>query len=289
MPITERAAAKINLYLHVTGKRADGYHLLDSLVVFAGIGDAAADVVMVEEAKSFALTIDGPYGHALAGEDVQNNLITKAVMRLAEKKNRRADVVIHLIKNLPLASGIGGGSADAAAALRALAKIWELDADDPDLREAARQTGADMTACLINHPLYFGGIGDEIEEIPRLPAMGMLLVNPNAALPTAPVFKARQGDFTPANRLRPMPVSPQDFADALATRRNDLETPAMHICPAVGDVLTVLRQQKNILLARMSGSGATCFGLFETVAEAQEAAALMKAQHPQWWVAPTGF
>lgn len=285
--ISEKAPAKINLYLHVTGKRTDGYHTLDSLVVFADRGDAASDHVTIQAAATCQLCITGPYATALSREDTASNLITKALHHLGRLLGKTPNFAVTLEKHLPLASGIGGGSADAAAALRGAAKLWALAPDHPALLQAAKETGADVPACLFSKPCYFGGIGDVLAFVHGLPEFSMLLVNPHIPLPTASVFAARQGGFTPAARFIAMPAHVESLAAMLAERRNDLEEPAIALCGAVGEVLQCLREQPGCLLARLSGSGATCFGLFATPMQTSQAATRIIRQMREWWVAIT--
>lgn len=287
--IIEKAPAKINLYLHVTGKRADGYHLLDSLVVFATQGDEACDILTLTPSSDFSLTFSGPYGTALSAEDVGNNLVTRVLEKAAAALHTTCPFHIHLEKRLPLASGIGGGSADAAAALRAAARLWDVPFDHPALLMAAASVGADIPACLFSTPLFFGGIGDEIARVASLPSLAMVLVNPGIPLPTAPVFKARQGDFTSLPRLQPMPQAGHDLVHALRGYRNDLEAPARSLCAAIDDVLASLHAAEGCLLARLSGSGATCFGLFDDAVKAEAAAHTLRRQIREWWIAVTGF
>jgi 4-diphosphocytidyl-2-C-methyl-D-erythritol kinase len=287
--ITERAPAKINLYLHVTGLREDGYHLLDSLVVFANNGMAAVDELTLTPSDAYQLRITGPYSAVLKNESHDTNLVTKALRGLASKMGRAAHYDVQLYKNLPVASGIGGGSADAAAALRAAAKLYGIAADNDAVVRTAKETGADVLACLYNKPCYFGGIGDVIDEVEELPRTYMVLVNPNIPLPTPHVFKARMGDFSPAARLPHIPKHADELAALLCARGNDLQEPAKLLCETITDVLAALNAQQHCLLARLSGSGATCFGLFVTLEDAELAASTIRKMGREWWVAVTGF
>jgi 4-diphosphocytidyl-2-C-methyl-D-erythritol kinase len=275
------APAKLNLYLHVTGRRAGGYHLLDSLVAFSDIGDRLSIVA----APSLTLDITGPFARDLAQDDPRKNLIWRAAERLALRLGRVPDVALTLEKNLPVASGIGGGSSDAAAALKALAALWQAPLDERALCAIAAELGADVPVCVIARPSFFGGIGDEIAAAPHLPPAPLLLVNPGCALPTASVFRARHGAFSLPARFAAAPASVGELALMLKERRNDLTDAAIGIVPAIGDVLARLAAQPGALLARMSGSGATCFALFETTAAAEAAAASLKSEQPRWWVA----
>ncbi|MBU6425887.1 MAG: 4-(cytidine 5'-diphospho)-2-C-methyl-D-erythritol kinase [Rhodospirillales bacterium] len=269
MSITSFAPAKVNLYLHVTGKRADGYHLLDSLAVFPAVGDE----VTVEAADALTLSLGGPFGAALQSEP--DNLLLKAARALAPGRGAR----LSLEKNLPVASGIGGGSADAAACLRALSALWEIKT--ADLPGIALQLGADVPVCLRSSPARMQGIGEILAPAPRLPEFGMVLVNPGVAVPTPSVFKARTGAFSPAPALPAMWPNAAAMAADLRLCGNDLQAVAISIQPVIGDVLTALAALPGALLARMSGSGATCFALFNTAAEAEAAA--QRITQEGWW------
>ncbi len=270
---TMRAAApaKVNLYLHVTGKRPDGYHLLDSLVVFAGAGD----VVEAARADCLSLAIDGPFGAALAGE--ADNLVLRAARLLAEAGFVAPRVALRLIKNLPIASGIGGGSADAAAALRLLARLWGVEVPEG----LALQLGADVPVCLAGRAARMQGIGEVLLPAPALPDCGILLVNPGVAVSTPSVFKARGGGFRAPADLPAGWDSAAAMARDLAALSNDLQEPAVALAPVIGTVLETLAALPGALLARMSGSGATCFAIFATPAEA--AAAADEITGTGWW------
>lgn len=276
--IAELAPAKVNLYLHVLGRRPDGYHLLDSLVVFAACGDR----IEVAAAETWQLTIDGPFAADVpAGED---NLVLRAARALADEVGGRG-AAIHLTKSLPVASGIGGGSADAAATLRALLRLWRVGIDGERLRRLALALGADVPMCLAGRPAFVGGIGESIDPAPDLPAFALLLVNPRVALPTARVFAQHAGPFSQSARFDGERLADaRALARMLARRRNDLSAAAMAMAPEVATVLRALAATPGVLLSRMSGSGATCFGLCETPAAAAKAARALAAQHPDWWI-----
>lgn len=276
------APAKINLYLHVTGKRADGYHLLDSLVTFTNIGDR----VSLEKAEEFKFTIDGPMGGALSRHDPKENLIVRAAQLLAQKVEKELDVHINLTKNLPLASGIGGGSTDAAAALRLLAIHWGMAPDARVLHEVAASLGQDIPCCIAAQNCYFRDIGNVTDPGPKLPLTHMVLVNPGHDLPTPSVFKARTGSFSPAHQLEAEPQTPEELSEMLSARGNSLTEAAVSLCPSIQDVLTALEDVQGCLLSRMSGSGATCFGLFADRSAARQAASELMTAHPTWWVVP---
>lgn len=281
--IAEPAPAKVNLYLHVLGRRPDGYHLLDSLVVFADAGD----LIEVAPADDFSLAVDGPFASDVPGGD--DNLVLRAARALAAHTGPPQRAAIRLEKRLPVASGIGGGSADAAAVLRALVRLWDVTIADDALAMLALPLGADVPMCLHRRPLFVGGIGEEIEAAPPLPACGLVLVNPRLPLPTPPVFKARKGDFSAPARFIEPPADAAALAAALACRGNDLTEAAISLVPAVADILAALIAAPGVLLARMSGSGATCFGLCADRAAADTAATALSARHPAWWVTAAGI
>ena len=267
------ARAKVNLALHVVGRRADGYHLLDSLVAFADFGD----VVTVEPAPSLSLSITGPMAAGLsAGPD---NLVLKAAQMLGSPLG----AAITLEKRLPIASGIGGGSADAAATMQALGALWGCALPDAGQVLAL---GADVPVCLAGQSCRMAGIGDQISPI-ALPPAHLVLVNPGVGLSTAAVFGALlRRDNPPLPPAAPMPDAVA-LAAYLCHCRNDLEAPALSIVPQIGAVLAALQGQKGCLLARMSGSGATCFGLFASASAAVAAATALRAQSAAWWVQAT--
>jgi 4-diphosphocytidyl-2-C-methyl-D-erythritol kinase len=274
--VTEPAPAKINLHLAITGRRPDGYHVLDSLAVFAG----AHDLVHVAHAEdALTLEIKGPFAGALAVEP--DNLVLRAARALADHAGLPATAKLVLEKNLPVASGIGGGSADAAAALRALARLWRLSVKPRDLYRLATALGADVPVCLDCAPRRMGGIGDVLTSAPALPSYGLALINPGVAVSTAEVFRARVGLFSADAELPEGWVDAGAMASRLSILSNDLERAAMSLCPEIGMVLEALRGTQGCLLARMSGSGATCFALYETPARAREAA--WHCEWPRWW------
>lgn len=285
------APAKINLTLHVTGRRADGYHLLDSLVVFVDLGDR---IVVVPD-DGLSLRVVGPRATGVPADD--GNLMLRAARLLAAGAGATlggdlgagADLgaALTLEKRLPMAAGIGGGSSDAAAALRLLSRLWGLPM--PDTR-ALMALGADLPVCAAARPARMRGLGERLDPAPALPPVWLVLANPGIALATPAVFGALTG---PENA--PMPETLPDFPDAAALaawlrgQRNDLEPAAIAICPAVAQVSAALAAQPGCLLARMSGSGATCFGVFAGPAAAQAAAAALRAAHPDWWVEAAGL
>lgn len=273
-PLMETAPAKVNLFLHVIGRRQDGYHLLDSLAVFG----PAADQLSVVPAKELSLTLAGPFGASLAAEP--DNLVLRAARALAAATGGSAGAALHLEKHLPVASGIGGGSADAAAALRLLNRLWGCGLDAAALMRVAAPLGADIPVCVPSRPARMQGIGEVISAAPAVPECGLLLVNPRVPVATPAVFRTRQGGFSAGAALPNTWPDARSMAADLARLHNDLEAPAVSLCPAIAEVLSALRTTPGCLLARMSGSGATCFGLFATSAEASAAARFMP---PEWW------
>lgn len=269
-----RARAKINLFLHITGRRADGYHRLDSLVVFADIGDE----IEVEACDELRLDIDGPFASGLPADTT--NLIWQAAAALSKAAGIPARAHIRLHKLLPVAAGLGGGSADAAAALLALRALWRLPMDDGALHDLAAGLGADVPMCLGTRPSLISGIGHDIVPAPPLPPFALVLVNPMQALSTAAVFSEVKQPFRASQPWQQAP----DQIQSLARRRNDLEPAARHLAPVVGNVIKSLENLPGCRLARMSGSGATCFGLFDNLAKAEAAADMLAGKRTDWWV-----
>jgi len=279
------AAAKINLYLHVTGVRADGYHTLDSLIAFAGVHDT----ITVSPAADFSLSIEGPFAGGLdAGDD---NLVIKAAWAMRNAAGVDGGAAMVLEKNLPVASGIGGGSADAAAALGGLSRLWGLSPNALNIQKLALGLGADVPVCVFGRAAYIGGIGDQISPAPTLPAAWLVLVNPGTHVSTPAVFQAYHdrgaGKARGINRFDDPPATAEALAQYLHTRHNDFDDAAIGLEPVIGDVLQALQRADQVLLARMSGSGATCFGLFTDADGAGRAAAEISRQNPAWWVQAT--
>lgn len=283
--LTENAPAKINLYLHVTGKRADGYHLLDSLVVFAGAGDR---LHYTPGPTPLRLELAGRFGPTLGADAAgPDNLVMKAAAALQAACGPNAVVqggTLVLDKELPVASGIGGGSADAAAALRLLNRAWRTDLPHATLLRIAETLGADVPVCLASQTARMEGIGEQLSIAAPVPECGMVLVNCGVGVSTPDVFRTRQGAFHPRADLPAQWATPQNFISLLQAQTNSLEEPACKVCPAVQQVLTELEALPEVLLARMSGSGATCFALFPTVQAARHAAARLAQAQPEWWV-----
>jgi 4-diphosphocytidyl-2-C-methyl-D-erythritol kinase len=272
------AWAKVNLSLHITGCRADGYHELESLVVFAGVGD---DLVFAPAAE-LTLSLAGPFAPAIAADD--DNLVLRAARALRTRLGLADGARIRLDKRLPVAAGIGGGSADAAAALTGLAELWGAG-DAAALAEIAPSLGADVPVCLAGGPSYVSGIGERIAPVTDLPPAWLVLVNPGRPLATGAVFAARKGAFSPPSAwVGPIPTIAA-LAGQLGAYRNDLEPAARRLLPEIGDVLAALSATEGCLLTRMSGSGATCFGLYGEEPAARAAAAAIQAKRPMWWAA----
>jgi len=284
--LTETAPAKVNLTLRVTGRRPDGYHELESLVSFARMGDRLA----FAPGDALALEVTGPF--AAAAGDVGENLVLKAARELARRAPDLALGRFNLVKELPVAAGLGGGSADAAAALRLLGRANGLALDDPRLAAAARATGADVPVCLEAKPRMMCGIGEILSAPLALPPLPAVLVNPGVPLATKDVFAAfaRAGGAKLAASFDIAALTDatlEKVLAALAGGTNDLEPAAISLCPAVADALAALRATPGCRLARMSGSGATCFGLYLSEAPAAAAAQAIVAAHPDWWVRAT--
>lgn len=281
-PFAEPAPAKVNLFLHVTGRRSDGYHLLESLAVFAR-DPPAIDQLEAEPAAQLTVSLHGPFADALRAV-ADDNLVLRAARALDGARG----AALRLTKTLPVASGIGGGSADAAAALRLLNRIWKLGLDGPALASKGFALGADLPVCLRSRATVMRGIGEQLDDAPPLPPFWLVLVNPGIALETRDVFGALNGRFGPAQPLLRAPDSAADLAILLRERRNDLEAPARYLAPEIDQVLAALSAQAGCLLARMSGSGATCFGLFAEPRHAEIAARNIGRARTAWWVVATG-
>lgn len=281
------AHAKINLFLHITGRRDDGYHLLDSLAVFA---DASDRVTLSAPSNSMSLTINGPFGVGLKADD--QNLVLRAARALQAQagttiRGLTESFHLELEKNLPVSSGIGGGSADAAATLRLLAREWNVD--QAALFPIAETLGADVPVCIAQRATRMQGIGEILAPAPILPEAGLLLVNPGVGVSTPDVFRA----FAAGGGIveRPEPFLPghwntvQDMVANLNATTNDLQAPALSQCPVIGTVLAAIASLPDCLLSRMSGSGATCFGIFPTPSNAQAAASILNKRSARlgWW------
>lgn len=271
--LRETAFAKINLALNVRARQPDGYHAIDTLFAFAQDGDELS----ARPAADLTLTVDGPFAEALAGES--DNLVLRAARELRMAFDVEGGAALHLIKSLPVASGIGGGSADAAAALRLLARLWSLPMDDGRIDSIASALGADVPACLASRTSRGEDRGDVLTPLlgDALAGRPLLLVNPGVAVATGPVFAAWNGEDGGALTLsEPLALDP--------AWRNDLEPSAQTIAPAIGDVLDALTAQAGAGFVRMSGSGATCFALFDVTSDRDAAAHAIAVDHPDWWL-----
>lgn len=282
--LSEFAPAKVNLYLHVLGQRADGYHELDSLVAFADIGDR----LTVAPASDAMLTIEGPFARDCPQAGA--NLAMRAALMLAAATARPMMAAMALEKRLPVSAGIGGGSADAAAALRLLCRLWKVEIDAALLAGMGLALGADVPVCLEGQPARVRGIGERVEPAPDLPSAGLLLVHPGEPLATSDVFAARSGPFgTPARSMPARFDDARHLAEWLGGCRNDLTEAASTRLPVIAAVRGAIEAAPDVLLTRMSGSGATCFGLFPDRAAADRAARIVAGERPGWWVAATAL
>jgi 4-diphosphocytidyl-2-C-methyl-D-erythritol kinase len=280
--LNARAPAKINLSLHVRGRRADGYHDLESLVVFAGTGDGLTLI----PGSELSLVVTGPTAGDAGALD--GNLVLRAARRLAERRPGLVTGRFSLVKRLPVAAGLGGGSSDAAAALRLLARANGILLSDPVLFEVARETGSDVPVCLAPGARMMRGAGELLGSRLAFPRLFAVLVNPRVAVETPAVFAAlglARGARTGHDDHPDMGEG--DALASLAATRNDLERPAIAVAPIIADVLDLVRGTNGLRLARMSGSGATCFGVYEDCRSAASAAAVIQRARPDWWVKPT--
>jgi 4-diphosphocytidyl-2-C-methyl-D-erythritol kinase len=287
VPLAGHAPAKVNLTLRVLARRPDGYHELESLVVFADFGDR----LTFARGGDLALTVHGP--SAAAAGDGGDNLVHKAARVLAALRPDIALGAFDLDKRLPVAAGLGGGSSDAAAALRLLADANGISRDDPALHTAARSTGADVPVCLDPRPRIMRGIGERLSPPLSLPPLPAVLVNPGVALPTKAVFAGWKVSPQPPGQLDEPALQKlsgaRELLEHVGRQTNDLEPPAVALQPSIAHVLAALRDAPGCVLARMSGSGATCFGLFGTPDAALAAEKVLSLREPKWWVKATTF
>jgi 4-diphosphocytidyl-2-C-methyl-D-erythritol kinase len=267
--LEERAPAKINLDLHVVGRRPDGYHEIDSLVVFADL----ADFLSFEAAPDISLTVGGPEAGAL--DEEPDNLVLRASRSLQDFAGVAQGARIILHKKIPVAAGLGGGSADAAATLRGLTRLWRLQIEDDDLQLLGKRIGADVPVCLQGRGVRMQGIGDRLTPVSVQP-LDLVLANPRVEVPTRSVFEALAAP--PVGDVRPPSVARWGLA------KNDLEAPACRIVPVISEVLARLREEPDADCVRMSGSGATCFAAFPYKEAAEAAALRLRSSHPGWWV-----
>ena len=280
------AAAKINLDLLITGRRDDGYHLLDSLVVFADIGDE----LTAEASDGLSLEISGPFSGDL--QNPEDNLIIKAATLMCEEMSVEPNIKFHLVKNVPVSSGIGGGSADAAAALKLTIEKLSLNVEKDKLAEFALKLGADVPVCLKSSACIMRGIGEDITEINLKSSAYILLINPGISVSTPEVFKRSDELRVSFDEKRQKYVNDINFTfilDRLKESRNSLQLAACNIEVKIKQVLNEISQTEDVLMSRMSGSGTTCFGLYKTKESCQKAAIKIKESHKKWWVVEAQF
>lgn len=283
--LTIFAPAKINLYLHVTGRLDNGYHTLDSLVSFADIGD----VITIEPSSDFSFHLEGPFAGAFGPKERDespnsSNLAVRAMWMLAQAAQKHPHLKITLTKNLPLSSGLGGGSSNAASVLWGLCEWWGISHQAPYLPGLMATLGADVPVCLKCQPTRMRGIGEILDAVPPMPEIAIVLINPGKPCPTGQVFAHFAGEFHDPTPLPESIETVDGLLDILKTRNNQLLDSAIQIVPEIVNVIQAMEIQDGCKLARLSGSGATCFGLFETEGQAATAAAEIADENPDWWV-----
>lgn len=274
------APAKINLFLHITGKREDGYHLLQSLMVFVDVGDE----MEFSRHDSLFIDVDGPFAGDMPSP--HDNLVYKAAQLLASDYKLSAQGRVTLNKKLPVASGIAGGSSDAATALMGFARLWGLPEELHRLQKLAQKLGADVPACLVRKPVWAEGIGEKMTPLPEMPPLHFVLVNPMVATPTPEVFRRFRAKFSAPLQFSGRRKTASEWIADLRLYRNDLLDAAQEVTPQIRDVLRALNETPNCHFARLSGSGATCFGLYDHAEAAMAAVNKLKQQYPRWWVSP---
>lgn len=279
------APAKVNLYLNITGKRDDGYHLLDSLMVFVDVHD---DIIIEPADGKITLDISGEYAKYLT-DDVENNLVIKVAEALkAHTGDINLGAKMGLVKNIPIGAGLGGGSSDAACVLKALNRFWSAGLSKEELADIGIRFGSDIVFCLEESAAFVSGAGEIVESVGVIPRLNILLVNPNIPLGAGDVYRKYSGKFSGSANREEFSYDSDSFVDFLAGQKNDLQEPAIVIVPEIENILSVINGQNGCLLARMSGSGTTCFGLFKDDLQAHKAVENIKAGHPNWWVR-TGY
>ena len=281
--LTTRAPAKINLTLHVLGRQENGYHSLESLVAFTGAGDR----LQLSPNPTLSIQTYGPTATNVGSAN--DNLVMRAARNLAERIEGLALGAFYLEKRLPVAAGIGGGSSDAAAALRLIAQLNQLSLSDPRLVEAACATGADVPVCLETRARMMRGVGDVLGSKLELPLLSAVLINPGIPVDTKPIFQRLGLECGQKLNTLPHPALPigldfNAFLKQIELGRNDLEDAACQLAPIIVDVLAILRAARGVKVARMSGSGATCFAIFDAPKSAVHAARVIRAAHPSWWI-----
>lgn len=277
------APAKINLFLHITGKREDGYHLLQSAMIFVDVGD---DLEFSRHDGLF-LDVEGPFAGDMP--DPHENLVCKAAQLLAAEYKMAASGQVTLTKKLPVASGIAGGSSDAAMALKGFARLWGLPDEQNRLQKIAQKLGADVPACLYRQPVWAEGTGEKITRLPDMPEMHFVLANPMVPTPTPEVFRRFRNKFSPPLQFSGRRKSASEWVADLKIYRNDLTDAALEVTPHIKDVLEALRQTPGCHFARLSGSGATCFGVYDHPETAMAAVHLIRQRQPRWWVVAAGL
>ena len=275
------APAKLNLFLHIVGRRDDGFHLLDSLIAFVDIHDTLS----LTAASELSLEIDGTFASQLP--EKPDNLVLRAARGLARICGVDGGAHLKLTKSLPVASGIGGGSSDAAATIKGLIQLWGVQPDNQALQALAIELGADVPVCLNGQAAFIGGIGEKISQSEPLPLCPLVLINPGVAISTPAVFKVQaqvQSSFSKPGRFDYAPENVDELVSILKSRHNDLTQAAQRLCAEISQVLGALKASQGALMARMSGSGATCFALFANPSDAAMATLDLVRSHPEWWV-----
>jgi len=280
--ISIHAPAKINLYLNVIDRRFDGYHEIDSLVGFTAHGD----LIQAKQHDKLYFQINGPFGSSLQVND--DNLIVRAARALVKETSYAGGAHITLKKNLPVASGVGGGSADAAATLKALNLLWKTGLADEELVALGLKLGADIPVCILSKTARMSGIGERVSKVENLPSLGVLLINPRIPISTFKVFQMHRGNFSSKTKLQSIGDT-EALYEFLASQKNDLQDLAIQITPEIGEVLDTLSAEPDCRLVRLSGSGATCFGLFDNETSAKASGRSISKNYPNWWVQPTHF
>lgn len=271
------APAKINLFLHVTGKRDDGYHTLQSAVTFTNIGDR----IEFSPYDSFLIDVEGPFAHEL--HSPQDNMVYKAARILADEYKKPLLGKITLQKNLPVAAGMGGGSSDAATTLIGLYRLWRLPEEYERLQKVGRKLGADVPACIIRKTVWTESIGEKMTRLADMPELHVVLVNPLEPLLTADVFRNFRGKFSPPLQFMGRKKTYREWVSDLKIYKNDLTDSAAQLCPSILEMINTIAGTTGCLLSRMTGSGATCFGVYETAEEANAAAHKIQHDYPHWW------
>ena len=281
MPVL-RAPAKLNLYLHVTGRRADGYHLLKSLIVFAA---DVYDLVEITPSDTLSLTVTGPFAHQIDREPRESNLAVRAVQGAARLAGQDDRLAVRLLKNIPAGAGLGGGSADAAAAIRACEQLWQIALPQPARSQLLQSLGADVPVCDRALASFAAGIGEDLSPAPPVPPFHVLLLWPGVGVSTRDVFSKRPPDFSQSSVALPAVCDFGDLLKMLRQTRNDLEETAISICPLIGEAKQALLETAGCMFTRMTGSGSAVFGIFETPEACESARAAIKRRYPGWWAA----